>query len=209
MDMRRSAVPKSNHNPQSAIRDPFSAVLLAGGRSTRMGRDKASVEFEGEPLWRRQLATLRATGASELLISGRSDGPFAESGVPIIGDITPDAGPLAALEAVLPRITTAFVVALAIDLPAMRADFLAQMVAVAQAENRSVVPESAGLFEPLAAVYAPDVLPLVVAHLRGGDRSMQHFLRAAAKAGLLVARPLRGEDRALFHNLNSPEDIAG
>ena len=187
----------------------FSAVLLAGGRSTRMGRDKASVEFAGEPLWRRQLATLRATGADELLISGRTDGPYAEGGVRIIEDISPDAGPLAALEAVLPRITTACAIVLAIDLPAMHADFLTVMVKIALEKNRSVVPEFGGLFEPLAAVYAPDILPLVVSHLRGPDRSMQHFLRAAAKAGLVIAHPLKRDELALFRNLNSPEDIAG
>ena len=185
----------------------FSAVLLAGGRSTRMGRDKAALVIEGEPLWRRQLATLRATGASELLISGRADGPFAESGVRIVEDLTPDAGPLAALEAVLPRITTEHVVALAIDLPAIRADFLAKLVEAALAKGCSVVPEMDGRFEPLAAVYAPALLPLIVECLRGPDHSMQHLLREAMKSGLVIAHQIRADERALFRNLNFPEDL--
>ena len=187
----------------------FSAVLLAGGRSTRMGTDKAGLIIDGEPLWRRQLATLRATGASELLISGRADGPFAESGVPVVEDLTPGAGPLAALEAVLPRILTAHVIALAIDLPAMRADFLAKLVEAALAKGCSVIPEIGGRFEPLAAVYAPSLLPLVIECLHGPDHSMQNLLRKALQRNLAIPHPLRPADLSLFRNLNSPEDVLG
>ena len=186
----------------------FSAVLLAGGRSTRMGRDKAALLIEGQPLWQRQIATLRASGASELFISGRVDGPYADSGVPIIEDLTPNTGPLAALEAVLPRITHSHVVVLAIDLPAMRADYLAALVKTALAKDRSVVPEFDGRFEPLAAVYAPSLLPLVIDCLHSPDRSMQNLLRKAAQAGLVIANYVHAENRDLFRNLNSPEDIA-
>lgn len=172
-----------------------------------MGRDKAALLIEGQALWQRQLATLRATGASELLISGRPDGPYAGSGIPIIADLTPGAGPLAALEAVLPRITTSHVVVLAIDLPAMRADFLSALAKTALAKGCSVVPESEGHFEPLAAVYAPSLLPLVVECVRGDDRSMQNLLRKAARSGLAIALAIRAEEQTLFRNLNSPEDL--
>ena len=185
----------------------FTAVLLAGGRSTRMGRDKAALEIEGEPLWQRQLATLRATGASHLLISGRADGPFANAGVLVIEDLTPGAGPLGALEAVLPRIATSHALVLAIDLPAMRADFLRVLVKTALARDCSVIPESDGRFEPLAAVYGPSLLPVVIECLRGPDHSMQNLLRLAMKRQLAIPHPLSAEERALFRNLNSPGDI--
>ncbi len=190
-----------------SIRNPFSAVLLAGGRSTRMGRDKAALVIDGEPLWQRQLATLRATGADELFISVRSDKLYEESGVATIEDLTRDAGPLAALEAVLPRIATTHVVVLAIDLPAMRAEFLAMLVETALAKDCSVVPESDGRFEPLAAVYTPALLPLVIECLRGTDHSMQNLLRTATGRGLVFAHPLRSEERSYFRNINSPGDI--
>ena len=205
--MRRRAVPKSTLNPQRPNRSPFSAALIAGGRSTRMGRDKASLFIDGKPLWHHQLATLRATGASELLISGPADGPYVDAGVRIIEDITPNAGPLAALEAILPAIANTHVVVLAIDLPAMRADFLAALVKIALARECSVVPEANGHFEPLAAIYAPSLLPLVIECLRHSDRSMQNLLREASKAQLVIAHPVPVEERAHFRNLNSPEDI--
>ena len=48
----------------------FSAALLAGGRSSRMGRDKAFLEIDGVPLWQRQLQTLRELGPSETFLAG-------------------------------------------------------------------------------------------------------------------------------------------
>lgn len=185
----------------------FSAVLLAGGRSTRMGRDKATLEIDGRPLWQRQLATLRATGASELFISGRANGPCAESGVTIIEDRTPHAGPLAALEAVLPRISNSHVIVLAIDLPAMRPDFLTALVKTALAKDRSVVPQFDGRFEPLAAVYTPGILPLVIECLKSADHSMQNLLRKAVQRGLLIPHLLGNQELPLFQNMNVEEDV--
>ena len=172
-----------------------------------MGRDKAALEIEGQPLWQRQLATLRATGARDILISGRADGPYARCGATIIEDLTPNAGPLGALEAVLPRIATSHAAVLAIDLPAMRADFLQMLVKTAQAKDCSVIPKIGGRFEPLAAAYSASLLPLVIECLRGPDRSMQNLLRRAMKQQLVIAHPVSAEERALFRNLNSPEDL--
>jgi molybdopterin-guanine dinucleotide biosynthesis protein A len=84
---------------------PFTAVLLAGGKSTRMGRDKAGVLLHGQPLWQRQLATLRAVQPAELFISGKADAAYAGAGVEIVADNFPGLGPLSGLEATLRRAT--------------------------------------------------------------------------------------------------------
>jgi molybdopterin-guanine dinucleotide biosynthesis protein A len=184
----------------------FTAVLLAGGRSTRMGRDKASLPYAGGALWEHQLATLRATGAGEVCISGPRNGPYANSGIPILEDRTPNAGPLAAFETALPR--ARYVVILAIDMPAMRAEFLRELMRIALRNQRSVVPEIEGRFEPLAAVYASAITPLVDQALRGPDHSMHQFIRAALRCDLAITYPVPTESRALFQNLNTPEDLA-
>ena len=66
-----------------------------------MGRDKAGVEFAGEPLWQRQLRTLRQTGADEILISGREDACYRDCGFPVIEDKVRDSGPLAGVAAAM------------------------------------------------------------------------------------------------------------
>ena len=186
---------------------PFTAVLLAGGKSTRMGRDKACVLIDGLPLWQRQLATLRAVHPRELFISGKPDGPYASADVEILADNFPGLGPLAGLEAALRRASHPLVLVLAIDLPAMTATFLSDLVRQAAASATGCVPREDRWFEPLAAVYPRACLPLAEACLHETDRSMQRFVRLAVREGLEGIRDVLPGERALFKNLNQPGDL--
>src|SRR5205823_5696774 len=101
----------------------FSAVLLAGGASRRMGMDKALLrapDGDSSPqlLWQRQLQTLRALEPAEILISGPPR-PGFPAGVPCIRDRLPGCGPLGGLATCLARVATPWLLVLAIDLPLM------------------------------------------------------------------------------------------
>ncbi len=170
-----------------------------------MGRDKAGVLIGSQPLWQRQLGTLRAVHPHELFISGKAGGPYADAGVEILADSVPGLGPLAGVEAALRRASHPLVLVLAIDLPAMTADFLSELVRGPAATG--CVPRDDRWFEPLAAVYPRACLPLAEACLRDADRSMQRFVRLAVERGLVGIRDLRPGERALFKNLNQPGDL--
>jgi molybdopterin-guanine dinucleotide biosynthesis protein A len=185
----------------------FTAVLLAGGKSTRMGRDKAGVVVGGEPLWQRQLATLCTCGPRELFISGRPEGPYAGAGAEVIADATPGLGPLAGLEAALRRANCPLVLVLAIDLPAMTAEFLSSLIREAARDEIGGVPSDGDFLEPLAAVYPRTCHELAAECLQSNDRSMRHFIRLATERGQLRPRPLSPDERLLFKNVNRPEDL--
>lgn len=184
---------------------PFAAVLLAGGKSRRMGRDKALLPLpDGRLLWQRQLSVLEELGPTERYISG-----FARPGFPpearVLADTWPDAGPLGGIAAALTVMHTPLLVVLAIDLPAMTAGFLRRLLAQAERDGKGVVPRhagAAGYYEPLAAVYPRECLPLATERLAGGQLRMQEFVRAAGE----VLQPLEiavGEE-PLFANWNHP-----
>jgi len=185
----------------------FDAVLLAGGKSSRMGADKAGVLIQGQPLWRRQLATLRALGPDEIFISGRDTGPYAGEGLEILKDLHVERGPLGGLEAALVRTKEPYLVVLAIDLPAMRADFLARLVELAIRHGRSAVPRNGESFEPLAAVYSGTICGLVVECLQSRDYSLQNFIRRAVDLDLALPYPLSSKEQPLFRNVNEPGDL--
>lgn len=114
---------------------PFSALLLAGGRSTRMGRDKALLPHpvSGLPLLAHQAALLRSLpGCAELLLSAPADrgyaldGPLA--GARLVADAAPDCGPLAGLAAGLSAATQPRLLVLAVDLPFVAADLLVRLL---------------------------------------------------------------------------------
>ena len=193
---------------QSPTGNPaLSAVLLAGGKSTRMGRDKAGVELDGQPLWQRQLATLKALHPHELFISGRSDGPYADGGLEVIQDLHPGCGPLSGLEAACWRMQTPLLCVLAIDLPGMTSGFLDRLVKIAMQDGRGVAPQNGEYFEPLAAVYPRGMLNLIGERLRQTDHSMQGLIQRAVELDLIVPYAITEEDRPLFRNVNTPADL--
>lgn len=178
-----------------------SAVLLAGGKSSRMGRDKALLEIDGQPLWRRQLETLRALNPEQLMVSGRTfDGAEA------VVDRWTNAGPLAGVAAALERCSAPLLVVLAVDLPRMTSRFLESLLAAAR-EGRGVVPRGAEFYEPLAAVYPITCVAAAEAALQRGEFSLQRFVEAAVRERSLEPRVLRPEELPLFANWNSPEDL--
>ena len=158
--------------------------------------------------WQRQLAKLHATGAAEVFISGRASGPYAASGVPIVEDATPDAGPLAGVEAALRHVRHDWLLVLAVDLPDVPAELLAQIVAEAIAADAGRVPSRADWLQPLAAVYPRTCLPLAEKCLAGENRSLRRFFRELRREKLADVRPVSETEQTLFRNLNTPADIA-
>ena len=189
------------------------AVLLAGGMSSRMGRDKAALTVAGLPLWQHRLDVLRDTAPAELFISGKSDGPYAGCGVEIIPDDCPASGPLGGIASALRRCGTGWLLVLAVDMPAMTAAFLRTLVAESVRTGRGVVPflqsppGNAPRFEPLAAVYPRTALGPAQDCLRLGRRKMEDFILRLESLGLISPHPVAEHDAPLFENWNEPRDI--
>ena len=180
------------------------AVLMAGGKSSRMGCEKAFLLLDGKPLWLLQREKLLSI-ADEVLISAK-EGMKEQLKSPIILDRTPGLGPLGGLESALVAARHERLVVLGIDMPFMTAAFLNALLE--ESTNLcGVVPMLAGYFQGLAAVYPRSLLPLVREVLTGEDHSMQHLNRLAVERGLMNVRMVSEGERPLFQNWNTPEDL--
>lgn len=184
----------------------FSAAVLVGGRSSRMGHDKAFLPWQGTRLLDHQLGTLRALAPTELLISGRAATDYGVSDARVVIDATPDLGPLGGLAALLAAARTPRVLVLAIDLPAITPAFLKQLVAPAEG---GVVPRFDSAWEPLAALYPTSLLNEANARLASTDLSLRGFIEAGVRSGALRPYSLSDSERRLFTNLNTPEEYRG
>ena len=144
---------------------PFAAVLLAGGQSRRMGRDKALLELpDGCRLWERQWQVLGALEPAERFVSGSWREGFPAD-LPWLADEFPGCGPLAGIAAALQAMRSPRLVVLAVDLPAMSVDFLRGLLQ--GSDSTGVVPQRAdGFFDPLAAVYPEAAVKPAVERLR-------------------------------------------
>ena len=184
----------------------FAALLLAGGESRRMGRDKATIQFGGRPLWERQLRVLRPLGPERIFVSSRVVPDWLPGGVELILDDPPSRGPLSGLTKALAAIEATHLVALAIDLPFMTTEELACSLELAT-EHCGVVPSFGGKFEPLGAVYPAEALADFRRALAGSDFSLQSVVRKLAVTGKVKVRPVPEADARLYQNWNEPGDV--
>lgn len=184
----------------------FSAVLLAGGESRRMGADKATFLFRGKPLWRVQLETLRRLRPAEVFVSAKTDPLWRPDDVQFIADIPPSCGPLAGLAATLAKINTAHLLALAIDMPLMNENYFRSMCAAIE-PGRGVVAKIDNRVEPLAAIYPREAEIDFRTALAGTDFSLQNLVRHLAMSGKLLEISVMEQERRLFRNVNNVSDI--
>ncbi|HEX2747378.1 MAG TPA: molybdenum cofactor guanylyltransferase [Verrucomicrobiales bacterium] len=186
----------------------FAAALIAGGRSRRMGSDKAFLPWEGQPLWEHQMGKLRALRAPQLLLSCRREQAFpALPGITQVADRWPDAGPLGGVGSCLEICQEPYLVVLGIDLPLLPVSFLQQLVDECASGCGAVVMEdSGGYYEPLAAVYPKSMSSLAAEQIAAGRFSMQEFITRGVDGGLLRA-PAMAIKKAWFTNVNTPEDL--
>ena len=173
----------------------FSAVILAGGKSSRMGRDKAFLEVGGQTLLARQIGLARELCAAEIFISGRADADYSGFGCCVLQDKYSDAGPLAGIESALNATKSSMLLVLAVDLPGMSTEFLRRLAAGCS-ETCGVIPKLAGHVEPLAAFYPKATQSLAIAALERKSFAVKDFAGLCENAnpvlpGLLNWRRVR------------------
>jgi len=177
--------------------------VLAGGLSSRMGRDKALLEWEGVPLLRRTHELLVSVCGGATVV-----GPavrYSSLNLPLIEDLRTGCGPLAGLEAVLADCAgkADWALVVACDMPGLEAGSLEHLIAEArrQPEAQAVLPLSpSGREEPLCALYRPEALSVVRNQLGTGNFKLLHAIAALAVHRLQLDHPRH------FLNVNQPED---
>ncbi|MBS0630627.1 MAG: molybdenum cofactor guanylyltransferase [Verrucomicrobia bacterium] len=190
---------------------PFSAVLLAAGRSTRMGRDKALLEADGAPLWRRQRDVLAQAGAAEIFLSVRLEQEWAERAAGFAGrlyDALAFGGPMVGITAALERSEHPHVAVLAIDLPRLPAAWFGTLLAECT-PTAGCVGRRGEFFEPLAAVYPRELKWPAWEALGRGEYALQRLLAQAVAGGLLRVREISEAEAPWFENWNTPERGSG
>jgi molybdopterin-guanine dinucleotide biosynthesis protein A len=184
----------------------ISAVLLAGGKSRRMGQDKAAILFRNAPLWQNQIDLLRKLQFEKLFVSTPADPPWRPADIEFVPDKQPSRGPLSGIAAALSRLQSGHLLVLAIDMPFMTESYLRGLCQKV-AGGGGVVPMIENRAEPLAAIYPRDAYDEVVDALSGSDFSLQSLVRKLVAAGKLQPIQVCDEEKACFRNLNEPGDL--
>ena len=173
--------------------------MLAGGRSSRMGRDKALLEWDGETLIELALRKLR-TVCSEVAIAGGGT-ELARFGR-VIPDETPGCGPLGGIVAALEQSAYEWNLFLAVDMPFVPEEALRSLVAAAGGTDLVVLAQADGYVQPLCGMYSRRALPGLRRELEAGRLKLKD---AASATGSCAYVQIGTE--AWFRNLNTPDDF--
>ena len=184
----------------------LSAFVLAGGRSSRMGADKAFLRLDGRTLLERAIDLLHAL-TSEVYIVGPAD-KFAAFGQ-VIEDRYAGRGPLAGIHAALAASDSDLNLILAVDLPRVDELLLRLLVGQAEASEAMVtVPYIAGGYQPLCAVYRREFAAVAETALESGKNKIDALFSQTTTRVLEEAELSRfAFGAAMFENLNTPEDF--
>ena len=205
-----------------------SGIVVAGGASRRMGRDKAFIDFDGVPLIARVLERVRPL-CTDVTIVANDKEAYAQFGVAVIGDVYPGKGSLGGTFSGLRAASEQYVLAVACDMPFLNTELLKYLISLAP-QSDVVIPRAADLIskttrpetrrktqrllakqvdlQPMHAVYAKTCLPAMQARLRDGDLRLIGFHDDVRVHVVEPAEVERFDPQHLsFFNANTPEDL--
>ncbi|MCX7025294.1 MAG: molybdenum cofactor guanylyltransferase [Spirochaetes bacterium] len=183
------------------IRQKATAVILAGGMSTRLGTDKSLLAYRDGTMIGHIAMQLKPM-FDELVISSADSGKYGFLDLPVVADIHPGQGPLMGIASALARSRNELCFVMGCDIPVVNFNYVHRMLSMAEGFD-IVMPRSLdGKFEPLFAVYRRSVVePALEILAAGGRRIVELFSRARVNF-------MEFDSGTWYKNINSPEDYS-
>jgi molybdopterin-guanine dinucleotide biosynthesis protein A len=176
----------------------ITGIVMAGGKSSRMGTNKALLPFQGKRLIDRSVETLLPL-ADKIIIS--SNEPLPELPYQQLADAVKAIGPLGGLQACLNLSTNGWNMLIPCDTPFLSVSLYQQLLQHTTAVDAVIVTHSQGKIEPLIGLYNRRLLPLIEDQIARGDYKLINLLRRAR------VFYFESEDPHQFRNMNHPGDL--
>ena len=184
----------------------MTSVILAGGRSRRLGRDKALERVGVCPLIQHVIGRLSTLGNEIIVVTSRTD-TLPELGVRKVADIYPDKGPLGGIFTGLKAATTQYCVVVGCDMPLLNVALLRHLMDLSPGYD-VVLPRTGGNVEPLHAVYSRDCLEVIERALQEDRLQIQSFFHEVKVRYVENAELSRFDPQHIsFFNVNSESDL--
>ena len=183
----------------------WTGVVLAGGQSSRMGRDKALIEVDGATLLDRSIELMRPHAREILVIGDPSKYDVAHATV--IPDDQPGKGPLGGIVTGIRRARYVRLLVLAVDLPNLDDRLLIALKHALEPGVDAAVPRHGELIEPLAGAYHRHAIETFEQCLDRGVLKMSAALEKIRTTYLDITPGEEGWPTDLFRNLNTPADL--
>jgi len=183
----------------------LTVFILAGGKSTRMGADKAFVDMDGRTLLARALELAHSLTPDVRIVGDPAK--FA-SFAPVVEDIFRNCGPLGGIHAALRASQTELNLMLAVDIPFVSPALLQYLIKRARSSSATVtVAHADGGWQPLCAVYRREFADAAEQSLRAGRHKIDALFTAQTQTIAEEELEAAGFSQRMFRNLNTPEEL--
>jgi molybdopterin-guanine dinucleotide biosynthesis protein A len=184
---------------ETGMNNKITGVIMAGGKSSRMGTDKGLLLYQGKPLAQYSIDILRPF-CSEMLISTHNP-EYSQFGLPLVQDVVPGCGPMGGIYSAFMITKAEYLLVLACDMPFVSNQTLEKLL-----ENRfkfdCIVPVVDDKMEPLCAIYSSSLLPNVESRINAGNLMLRGLIMESNH------RLVNFDDHVLdFRNINTPEEF--
>lgn len=185
---------------------PLTGIILAGGRSRRMGVEKGLVHFNGQPLINYSIKVLKDL-CSEIMISSNSN-CYDYLGYKVVPDLVEDSGPMVGIYSCLTESKNRANLVISCDMPFVTEEIFQHLVS--QAGNAWIcVPwYENDHFEPLCGLYQKDVLPEMKEFIGDGNYKLPDLFKKTNISVVNVNELLPTLHEHYFMNINTPSDLA-
>lgn len=183
-------------------------ILLAGGKSRRMGRDKRFLQVGEQSLLERSLAVLRAVFERVLVVIAQ-DSPELDAAVPVIRDLVPECGSLGGLYTGLKQAVTPHIFVVACDMPFLDPRAVRYVAGLKDQADLVMAKRASGL-QPMHAIYSRRCLPVIEEMIKAHQLKIQDIVaHPSLTARVITEAELSGidPDGRSFLNINTPSDL--
>jgi len=188
-------------------REDITGIILAGGRSSRLGKDKGLCTLKGKSLVSYAVGILKPLCSNLMISANRFPEEYAAFGFPVISDQVEDIGPMGGIYSCLKKSNTQHNLLLSCDTPFVNTDVFRLLLK--EVENFQVVCPAHETFltEPLSAYYNTNVLGDLEEAIRKKEYKMMRFFKRIRFKSVNIDQNLSFFNDHLFLNLNTPEDL--
>ena len=181
----------------------LSAVILVGGKSSRMGENKAFLSFDGQTFLSKLSNEL--DGFAEILLSVNHPEPYTTEGLQVVEDIYPNCGPISGIHAALRACQSTHLLALSCDMPLFQRELAEYMgTFLDDTHDAFVLVTRDKRVHPLCAIYEKSAAPILETQIKQGNYRMMDALAQMKVRYIPLDHSVFPDD--IVQNVNTPED---
>lgn len=179
----------------------ITGIILAGGKSSRMGTDKGFIKLNGKPFVQYSIDAVKPLVSEIIIVSDNSD--YDVFGLKRVNDIFKDAGPVAGICSGLEASSTAYNLVLSCDIPLINSEILQKLIDNIDNTSQIVQAESLGKSMPLIAIYKKEVGATFKAFLQEDERRLRIAINGCKSKNIVLEK----EQEFSTMNVNTQNEL--